>query len=108
MAKRVNTRFLVILTSVVGVMIAAVLVAHFVGVFQKDPAAQVRAGDKLLAEGKTHEALDKYKYALAHKPNDKEILVRLGDAYNQMVVEDTQNLGNARAIWHQVTAADPR
>jgi len=45
MAKRVNTKFLVILTAVVGVALATVLTVHFVGVFRKDPKAQIKAGD---------------------------------------------------------------
>lgn len=107
MAKRVNTRFLIILTAVVAVAIVGALAAHFL-FFKKDPAAQARQGDTLLKEGKPREALDKFKYAIAHRPNDKELLVKIGDAYNMMVVDDTQSLGHARAVWRQVVAADPR
>ena len=107
MAKRVNTKFLVILTAVVGVALVTVLTVHFVGVFRKDPKAQMVAGDTLLKEGKAKAALEKYKYAIARNPNDKELLVKIGDAYNHMVVDDTQSLHHARSVWSQVTAADP-
>jgi tetratricopeptide (TPR) repeat protein len=108
MAKRVNKSFLIGVIAVVGVVFAILFGVYFFGVFRKDPAATARAGDALLKEGKAKEAAEKYKYALANRPNDKEILVKLGDAYNAMVVEDTQNLGNARAVWHHITAADPQ
>ena len=107
MAKRVNTRFLIILTAVFAVLFAAVVVVQFVGVFRKDPAAQARAGDQLLAEGKAREALDKYRYAVARNPNDKGLLIKIGDAYNQMVMDDPTSLGNARVVWNQVVALDP-
>ena len=107
MAKRVNKRFLIGLTAAVGLVIGAAVTAHIVGVFQKDPAAQKRDGDRLLTEGKPKEALEKYKYAIARNPNDKDLLVKIGDAYNQMTVEDTQGLLHARGVWSQVVAADP-
>src|SRR3954454_16123281 len=107
MAKRVNTRFLILLTAGFAVALVAALAVHFV-FFRKDPAAQARQGDALLAEGKPREALDKYKFAIAHKPTDKDLLVKIGDAYNAMVVDDTQNLFNARAAWSQAIANDPR
>src|SRR4051812_15130733 len=107
MAKRVNTRFLIILTVAVGVALVAALAANFV-FFRKDPAAQARAGDALMQEGKPREALDRYKFAMAHKPTDKDLLVKVGDAHNAMVVDDTQNLGQARAAWSQAVANDPR
>src|SRR5256885_14355162 len=98
MAKRVNTRFLIILTVAVGVALAAAASAHYV-FFRKDPAAQARAGDALMQEGKPKEALERYKFAIAHKPADKELLVKVGDAYNALVVDDAQSLGLARAAW---------
>lgn len=108
MAKRVNTRFLIILTAVIGVMIAAVVTIQVVGVFRKDPAAQEADGDKLLNEGKPKEALEKYKYAVAGNPTKKDLLVKVGDAYNQMTAEDPQGLHHARAVWNQIVANDPR
>src|SRR5438874_8397855 len=107
MAKRVNTRFLIILTGVVALAVLALLATHLV-YFRKDPAAQVRAGDALLRQGKTREALERYKFALAQRPTDKDLLVKIGDAYNAMVVDDTQNLILARGAWSQAVANDPR
>ena len=107
MAKRVNTKFLIILTAVVAVMIAAVVTIQAVGVFRKDPAAQERLGDERLAEGKPKEALEKYKYAIAANPSNKLLLVKIGDAYNQMTAEDPQTIHHARAVWNQIVATDP-
>lgn len=107
MAKRVNTRFLIILTAGFAVALVAALAVHFV-FFRKDPASQVRAGDALMQEGKPREALERYKFGLAHDSNDKALLVKVGDAYNRMVADDTQNLFNARAAWSQAVANDPR
>jgi tetratricopeptide (TPR) repeat protein len=107
MAKRVNTRFLIILTAGFAVLLVAALGVHFV-FFRKDPAAQARAGDQLMKEGKPRDAVDRYKFALAHNPTNKDLLVKIGDAYNQMVVDDTQNLLQARAAWSQAVANDPR
>ena len=107
MAKRVNTRFLIILTAGFAASLALLLVGHFV-FFRKDPAAQARAGDQLMAEGKPRDAVERYKFAIAHNPTNKELLVKIGDAYNRMVVDDSQNLLNARGAWSQAVAADPR
>jgi tetratricopeptide (TPR) repeat protein len=108
MAKRVNKRFLIVMTSVVAAAVVAAMAIHFIGVFRKDPAAQERAGDKLLQEGKPKAALDKYKYAIARDPNNKGLLVKIGDTYNHMVADEPQTLHHARAVWSQAVAADPR
>src|SRR4026207_1121070 len=89
MAKRVNTKFLIILTSIFGLILAAGLTVHFVGVFRKDPKAQERAGDDLLIAGNPKAALDKYKYAIARDPNNKQLLVKVGDASNQTAADAT-------------------
>jgi tetratricopeptide (TPR) repeat protein len=107
MAKRVNTRFLIIVTTVAACLIAAAFGAHF-AFFRKDPKEQARAADVLMQEGKPKDALERYKYAVAHDPGDKELLVKLGDAYNALVVDDTYNLLHARAHWNQAVAQDPR
>src|SRR5206468_1963316 len=107
MAKRVNTRFLIILTAAAAVLILGGVAVHFL-FFVKDPATQARQGDALLKEGKPKEPLDKYRFAIAHCPGDKELMVKIGDAYNAMVVDDTQSLFQARANWSQVIASDPR
>ena len=107
MAKRVNTRFLIILTAGFAAVLVAALAVHF-AFFRRDPAAQARAGDQLMKEGKPRDAIDRYRYAIAHNPTNRELLVKIGDAYNQMVVDDTQNLLQARGAWAQAVAADPR
>jgi tetratricopeptide (TPR) repeat protein len=107
MAKRVNTRFLIVLTTAFACLIAAALAVHFM-FFRRDAASQVRQGDALMKEGKAKEALDKYRFALSRDPMDKEVLVRYGDAFNDLVADDLQNLQNARSAWRQAVAADPR
>src|SRR5687767_15604853 len=107
MAKRVNTRFLIVITVGFACLLGVAFGAHY-AFFRKDPKQQARAADALMQEGKAKDALERYKYAVAHDPGDKELLVKIGDAYNALVVDDTENLFNARGHWNQAVALDPR
>ncbi|HZN69393.1 MAG TPA: tetratricopeptide repeat protein [Tepidisphaeraceae bacterium] len=107
MAKRVNTGFLIGLTTVFGILILAAVAVTVWSKSRKDPRAYERRGDELLAEGRTKEAVDAYKYALHKSPANKELLVKIGDGFNMMVAEDVQNLFAARGAWQQALATDP-
>ena len=68
MAKRVNTRFLIVLTAVFACLIAAGVVAK-VTVFRKDPKAFEAAGDKEFKEGNYKKAIEYYHAAVAASKN---------------------------------------
>ena len=107
MAKRVNTRFLIILTAVFACLIAAAVVAK-VTVFRKDPRAFEAAGDKEFEDGNYKKAAEYYRAAVAASKNGSEPLVKSGDALNMLVADDPQNLYAARAAWSQALANDPK
>jgi tetratricopeptide (TPR) repeat protein len=107
MAKRVNTRFLVVLTAVFALLIAAAVLAK-VTVFRKDPKANEAAGDNAVKEGQYKKAIEYYRYAIAASKNSNDLLVKAGDTFNLMVADDPQNLFNARAMWNQALANDPK
>lgn len=106
MAKRVNTRFLIILTAVFACLIAAAVVAK-VTIFRKDPRAHEIAGDKEFKEANYKKAVEYYRFAIAASKNANGLLVKTGDALNNMVADDPQNLYAARAAWSQALANDP-
>src|SRR2546421_12483955 len=106
MAKRVNTRFLIVLTAVFACLIAAAVLAK-VTVFRKDPKAHEVAGDNAVKEGQYKKAIEYYRYAIAASKNANDVLVKAGDTFNLMVSDDPQNLFNARAMWNQALANDP-
>src|SRR6186997_470267 len=107
MAKRVNTRFLIILTAVFACLIAAAVVAK-VTVFRKDPKANEAAGDKEVQDGQYKKAIEYYRFAIAASKNANALLVKTGDTFNLMVADDPANLANARNAWSQALANDPK
>jgi len=107
MAKRVNTRFLIVLTAVFACLIAAGVVAK-VTVFRKDPKAFEAAGDKEFKEGNYKKAIEYYHAAVAASKNAPTALVKSGDALNMMVADDPQNLYAARGEWSHALAGDPK
>ena len=106
MAKRVNTRFLIVLTAVFACLIAAAVVAKYT-VLRKDPRANEAAGDQHFKNGEYKQAIERYRFAIAGNKKPAPLLVKLGDVLNVMVADDPENLNNARAAWSQAMASDP-
>src|SRR5205085_11615485 len=86
MARRVNTRFLIILTVViVGLGGAALVVSRLKS--HPNAHAHLNAGERLLKEGNYEAATGEYANAVRADPTNKELHVKLGDVANQRTGE---------------------
>ena len=86
MARRVNTKFLTILTGVVlGLAGAGVLAKKFL--IRESPDKYVNAGNQLLAEKKYEEAAQNFAHAVALDPKNPALWVQYGDALNELSAE---------------------
>src|SRR5690349_15138575 len=110
MAKKVNKRFLVVLTVVVvagGVMAMAakIILPRF---FKKNPEVMVAQSVELEKQGKIEEAIGAYQVAVGADPTNLERQVALGDLYLRHVTLDRQYMSKAYMIWTGVLGTDPR
>src|SRR5690349_4924616 len=108
MAKRVNTRFLIILTGViVGLGVAALVVSRLKS--HPNAHAHLDAAERLLKAGNYEGATAEYANAVRADPTNKELHVKLGDVANQRTGEmGWQALDIARRSWMSALEIDPQ
>lgn len=103
--RRVNTKFLIILTVVViGVGMAGLIVAK---VRRGDPEKYVKAATELVAQGEYEEAVKNYQQALSIEARQPDVWVAYGDAQAQLAHADPDNIGHAIRAWRQALQVDP-
>jgi tetratricopeptide (TPR) repeat protein len=109
MAKRVNKRFLVILTTVVLVGGVAGMGAMIVlqKINKKDPQQLVQESERLEKEGDFEGAIQTMQAAAGSRQQDPELRIKLGDLYYRTVAVDQQNFGKAREAWEGALSIDP-
>jgi Flp pilus assembly protein TadD len=106
MKKRVNFKFLIILTAVV-IGFAALLVASKL-LLRRSPINFAAAGDKAAAAGKWNEAVGDYGRALSLGRGDADLFDRFGEALLHRVAEDPKSLIQARAAFENALVVDPQ
>lgn len=87
MAGRVNTKFVVVLSSLLVVFILA-LVGVWYFLVRTDPAEFIVRGDKAAAAGQYGQAADYYRKAFGYRRNDVKLILSLADARSHMLVTD--------------------
>src|SRR5688572_6391998 len=103
--RRVNTKFLIILTvGVVGLGVAA-LVIHKLR--RGDPAKFVKAAQAMAAEGNYEEAAKGYGRAVSIDARTPDVWVAYGDTLVQMIPKDPDNGGRALRAWQTALELDP-
>ncbi len=107
MAKRVNTRFLTILTIVV-VGLGAGLFAFAKFATRHDPSKLVAAGDRAFQEGRYENAADNYRRAVLMARSDKELRLKWGDALYRIPTKDSELMSGARGAWFNALEIDPK
>ncbi len=108
MARRVNTRFLIILTAVIVALGGAGLVVRKL---TSRPNAQrhVQAAERLIKDGNFEAATAEYANAVRVDPTNKDLHVKLGDVANQRTAEmGWQALDIARRSWMSALEIDPQ
>src|SRR4051794_21796472 len=108
MAKRVNKKFLIILTSLILIAGVAALASRTFKFIQRDAATYIARGDGLAAEGKWDEALG--EYGKAHNANKKDpvALVKIGDCFMELSGRDPDNVAQARGSWVSALEREPK
>ena len=107
MARRVNTKFLTILTGVVlGLAVVGVGVKKFL--IRESPEKYMAAGNQLLNEKRYDEAAKNFAHAVALNPKDARLWIAYGDALNEMSAQDAENLIHARRAWESALGVDPQ
>ncbi|HEY1683988.1 MAG TPA: tetratricopeptide repeat protein [Tepidisphaeraceae bacterium] len=106
MARRVNKKFLVIVTLVIcGALVAAVVLKrlHFHGA-----SYYADLGEKQEAAGNLEEAGQDYGRAFNYsKPQNPAYAVKLGDVYMKETPADPKLLGSAVGTWRKALEVDP-
>lgn len=110
MAKKVNKKFLVVLTVVVvaaGVLaMAAKIILPMI--FKKDPNALVAQAKQFEKEGKIDDAIKAMQLAIAADQSNLQRQVDLGDLLVRHVTVDPQYIRKAYSIWSGVLSVEPR
>src|SRR5687768_7935813 len=105
MARRVNTKFLTILTCVVlGLAAAGVLAKKFL--IRESPDKYVNAGRQLMDEKKFDEAARNFAHAVALDPKNPALWVQYGDALNELSAVDPEFLMRTRQAWESALSID--
>lgn len=100
MARRVNKKFLIILTCIIVGGGVAMLVAGKL-LFQKSPDDFIAAGDNYMQAGDYEMAIRNYLQAHSKRSSDPSILVKVGDAFEARSIEEPAYVGKERAAWNQ-------
>ncbi|MGH7215019.1 MAG: hypothetical protein ACREIT_09680, partial [Tepidisphaeraceae bacterium] len=106
--KRVNTKFLIILTAVVVIGGAGAIAAYKLRAGRRmTPAQFVTTGDKAAAEGKFNEAAANYGAALSLDAQNADLLVKHGDALREATRANPDLAGRERQSWEKALEVDP-
>ncbi len=106
MARRVNTKFLIILTLVVGGGgVAALVATKFL--LKPNPDALVQQSDEALAAGDLDEGARFLQRAIGARPGDPTLRVRLGDVWLQQSRTDSDAPRRAMQAWNSALEVDP-
>ena len=106
MARRVNTKFLIILTLVVGGGGVAALFAERV-LFKKDAETLIAEAERAEAAKNYLEAAQKMGQAAGVRKNDPSLRVRQGDLTLQLAREDTDAIRRAIGAYRAALQMDP-
>ncbi len=106
MARRVNTKFLLILTCVVvGVSVVAVVAGLILG--KKKPQEFLDAAEAQIAEKNYVDAARNLNQAAVLDPKNPETLVKYGDILHLLTRTDPEQMWRDRAAWERALEADP-
>ncbi|MCC7351947.1 MAG: tetratricopeptide repeat protein [Phycisphaerales bacterium] len=107
MARRVNTKFLVILTAVVlGSGILALVAKKYI--FRQSPDKYIALADQYAEGGDYENATKNMGQAIALRPNDPALYVKLGDLLQSRSMVEPAYAGKELAAWNRALEIDPR
>lgn len=121
MARRVNTKFLIIFSVIVlgSVASAFVLKTPLLNVIHGNRSkTQIANADKLVEEAaklsstekkaKLDEAVKLYAMAASSETKSPELWIKLGDVYSQLAQYDLNNVTQSYSAWNKALEVDPR
>lgn len=104
--RRLNTRFLVILTVAVGGTIV-VLAFGVKYLFQTSAEKHIQMAELYRRENRLADAADAYKLAITRQRNDPELYVKLGDIYRELMRQDAAANGKDVDQYKMALLVDP-
>jgi tetratricopeptide (TPR) repeat protein len=112
MAKRVNTRFLMMLTAAIGSIAAMAFFGPAVKArlfhHNFNLAVSLQSVDDFLKKGELPSAKDEVNRAFGYDHTNKEVLLKRGDVYSRLTEQDGQQaLEIARNSWQAALQVDP-
>ncbi len=96
MAGRVNTKFVVILSAVVVVLVGGIVTAAYMS--RRDAQKLADRGEQYMAEGDVKRAVETLKRAVGHSKSDPLIIKRYINAMKQLPAADQVEAGNIMNI----------
>src|SRR5438093_2055853 len=107
MARRVNSKFLLILTIVVvGLGLGLFLAKKFL--IRESPEKYVSRGSAAMAEKNYKLAVENFMKAVSLNPKDPSLWVAYGDALNQLSPEDPKYMERAQKAWSNALTVEPK
>lgn len=106
MQRKLNTRFLVVLTVVV---VGGVVVAVFGGGYLSKGTAQkhIQMAELYAREQRLADAAEEYKLAIQLDRRNPEVYLKLGDVLHQLVRSDFTVIDKDKQYWNLALEADP-
>jgi len=105
--KRVNMKFLVILTAVVLIGGVGLVVARKVFTKAPKPATFITAADQAFAAKDYQLAAQNYRTALQLAPQDVPTLIKYGDTLRELTRTTPEAVAEVRKTWEAASEADP-
>ncbi len=106
MARKVNTKFLLILTIVIACAVVGGGGLYYWRHHHKDPKALLAIAVQSEKEGKLFVSAQHY-FSAGQLMKDTNLMVKGGDLFNRLVYEDEANLGKAQQCWELALSTDP-
>lgn len=105
MAKKVNKKFLIGLVAAIGGL--AVVAFGLVILSRHSAKFYANRAESELARGDLQAASGDFAHAVSKDRGNKELYIKLGDVYDQMVPQDPAFLSKAVGVWRMVLEMDP-
>ncbi len=113
MARRVNTKFLILLVTILVLIVAGVFgIVYGIHVYQNNPARLVASAKQALQAGHIDVGIARYQRAVLvcnthHLPQTADLLVKLGDVYYRYTAQHPRRFWKAIGRWRGAVQIDP-
>ncbi len=104
--RRINTRFLSVVLTVLAALVAAAVLARKL-LLKENPQQYITAGDAFIKDQQWDKAAANLGKAVSLLPKDPHLLVEYGDVLIRMAPEDSDYARQAVGVWRRAVDTDP-